>query len=149
MFCNPGTLAGAFLALGLSSAVAPSAAADSPPPGLARTDVKIAAKDIDVRPLPGGPHALTVRSLVPAHAIELHQYVATPDTEQTQSRWVESNARTDVKIEPRVENVASTPDAGPPPLTVRSLSPAHAVEVHPFVEAPDTDDTHSLRVESK
>jgi hypothetical protein len=57
--------------------------------------------------------------------------------------------RTDVKIEAKDINVTGSPAAGPHPLTVRSLASAHAVEVHPYVATPDTEDTHSLRVESK
>ena len=53
-------------------------------------------------------------------------------------------ARTDVKIEAKDTNVTTIPAA-----TLRSLAPAHAAEIHSYVETPDTEDTHSLRVESK
>jgi len=52
--------------------------------------------------------------------------------------------RTDVKIQ--TENQIEAP---PPRLTLRSLAPAHAVEIQPYVAIPDTADTHTMRVESK
>jgi hypothetical protein len=84
------------VALGLSLAVALWASGTSTPVGFARTDVKLEAKD---KVTPASPHPLKLTS--------------------------------------------------PQPLTLRSLTSAHAVEVHPYVAMPDTEDTHSLRVESK
>jgi hypothetical protein len=85
------------VALGLSLAVALWASGTSTPAGFARTDVKIEAKDIEAKD----------------------------------------------------SRVKASPAASPEPLTLRSLAPAHAVEVHPYVATPDTEDMHALRVESK
>jgi hypothetical protein len=90
------------VALGLSLAVALWASGTSTPAGFARTDVKIEAKDIEAK-----------------------------------------------DIEAKDTRVKASPAASPEPLTLRSLAPAHAVEVHPYVATPDTEDTHALRVESK
>jgi hypothetical protein len=152
MFRIPSRLVVSLVALGLSLAITPSASASasSTPTGFARTDVKIEAKDITVTASPAAsPHLLTPRSLTPAHAVEVHPYVPTPDTEDTHSLRVESNARTDVKIETKGIRATASPVASPHPLPLESLAPAHAVEVHPYVAMPDTEDTHSLQVESK
>jgi hypothetical protein len=84
----------ALVALGLSLAVALPVSAASTPPGFARTNVKIEGKDITVtaRPAPS-PQPLTVESLAPAHAVEVHPYMATEDTADTHSLRVESKKR--------------------------------------------------------
>jgi hypothetical protein len=102
MFRIPSRLVIGFVVLGLSPAVAPGASVSSTPVGFVRTDVKMEAKDIEAR---------------------------------------------DIKA--KGSKVIVSPAASPHPLTLRSLSSAHAVEVHPFVATPDTEDTHTLRVESK
>jgi hypothetical protein len=80
-----------FVALGLSLAVALSASASSTPVGFARTDVKIPAKDITVTASPAASlHPLTVESLAPAHAVEVHPYMAPMNTADTHSERVES-----------------------------------------------------------
>jgi uncharacterized membrane protein len=91
----------ALVPLGLSLPVALSASASSTPVGFVSTDVKIEAKDINdiaagasraVSPdaLAVSPHPLTVKSLAPAHAVEVHPYMTTGDTEDTHSLRVGS-----------------------------------------------------------
>jgi hypothetical protein len=139
-----------FVALGTSLAVALSASGASPPAGLVRTDVRIEAKDVRGTASPAASsHPLTLQSLAPAHAVEVHPFAATPDTEDTYSLRVESTARTDVRIEAKDVRGTASPAASSHPLTLQSLAPAHAVEVHPFAATPDNEDTYSLRVESK
>jgi hypothetical protein len=60
--------------------------------------------------------------------------------------------RTDVQIvstdakDMKVKNpVAATPS----PLTLKSLSATHAVDVYPYTDVPDSADTYTLRVQSK
>lgn len=84
-----------FVALGLSLIVALSASAASLQVGVARTDVKIEAKDIEttaeVTASPtASPYPLTLESLTSTHEIEVHPYVATPDTADTHTLWVKS-----------------------------------------------------------
>lgn len=140
-----------FVALGPSLAIPLSTSGASPPVGLVRTEVRIEAKDVrgTASPAPSS-HPLTPESLAPAQAIDVHPFAATPDTADTHSLRVESTARTDVRIEAKdVTGTASPAAASSHPLTPESLAPAHAVEVHPFVATPDTEDTYSLQVESK
>jgi hypothetical protein len=90
MFRIPSSLVIGFVAFGLSLAIAPLALASSPP-GFARTDVKIEPKDIKVTASPAArPNPLTLRSLSSAHAVEVHPYVATPDTKDTHTLRVKS-----------------------------------------------------------
>jgi hypothetical protein len=115
----------------LSLAVALSASASSTPAGFTRTDVKIEAKDITVPASPAASsHTLTRGSLAPEHEVEVHPYVPTPDTEDTHSLGVESNARTDVKIETKGIRITPSSAASSHPLSLESLAPAHAIEVH-------------------
>jgi hypothetical protein len=88
----------ALVTLGLSLAVALSASASSTPPGFARTDVKIQGNDITATASPAtSPQPLTVESLAPAHAVEVHPYMATGDAEDTHSLRVESKRGSKLK----------------------------------------------------
>jgi len=60
-----------------------------------------------------------------------------------------SPPRTDVKIEAKdIKNTAS-PAVRLSPQMLERLSAAHAADVHPYVETPDTKTRHTLRIESK
>jgi hypothetical protein len=86
MFRIPRSFVG-FIALGLVLAVVLPASADSTP-GAMRTDMKIQATGITVTASPAASlHPLTVESLAPAHAVEVHPYMAQLDTADTHSLW--------------------------------------------------------------
>jgi hypothetical protein len=60
--------------------------------------------------------------------------------------------RSDVKIESTdAANIKAKPPAAATPseLTLKSLSATHAVDVYPYTDVPDSDDTHTTRVQSK
>ena len=89
MFSIPGSFVG-FIALGSALAVVLPASADSTP-GVMRTDVKIPATGITSTASPASSrHPLTVESLAPAHAVEVHPYKAPLDTADTHSERVQS-----------------------------------------------------------
>ena len=89
MFRIPRSFAG-FIALGLAPAVVLPASADSTP-GVMRIDVKIHAPSITATASPTASfHQLTVESLAPAHAVEVHPYMAPLDTADTHSERVQS-----------------------------------------------------------
>ena len=89
MFRIPKSFAG-FIALGLVQAVVLPASASSTP-GVIRTDVKIQATGITSTASPAASlHPLTVESLAPAHAVEVHPYMAPLDNADTHSERVQS-----------------------------------------------------------
>jgi hypothetical protein len=59
----------------------------------------------------------------------------------------EGLARTDVKIEVGAGSpLRASAAAHPVKLTLGSLAPAQAAEVHPYAATPDTNDVHSMSV---
>jgi len=89
MVCIPRPSIG-LVALGLALAVVLPASADTTP-GVMRTDVKIPATGITSTASPASSrHPLTVESLAPAHAVEVHPYKAPLDTADTHSERVQS-----------------------------------------------------------
>jgi hypothetical protein len=60
-----------------------------------------------------------------------------------------SPPRTDVKIEAKDIKDTASPAARLNPQMLKSLSAAHAADVHPYVATPDTKDRRTLRIESK
>ena len=75
-----------FVVAAVCLAAAPMAAAETLAPATERTDVKIQTENQIEAPAP----RLTLRSLVPTHAVEIQPYVAIPDTADTHTMRVES-----------------------------------------------------------
>jgi hypothetical protein len=95
MICNRvNRLAACSVALGFVLAATLPAAGASPPAGQKRTDVKIETKDRS--PAAAGAAAragvgslpLAPGSLAPAHGVEIHRYVAIPNTNDTRTLQV-------------------------------------------------------------
>jgi len=61
----------------------------------------------------------------------------------------DGSKRTNVKIETVNARAVASAGAGSLPLTSGSLAPAQAIEIHPYVPIPNTNDTHTLSVQSQ
>jgi hypothetical protein len=86
MLHDPGRLAMCLVVAAVCLAAAPMAAAQTSAPTPERTDVKIQTQN----KIGASPPRLTLRSLVPTHAVDIEPYVPLPDTAETHTMQVES-----------------------------------------------------------
>jgi hypothetical protein len=98
-------------------------------------DSFIALKEATMFRIPGNP-AMGIAALGLSIAAAVSALAAPPP-------------RTDVKIEAKDIKIKASPPVRLSPQMLERLSAAHAADIHPYVETPDTKTRRTLRVESK